>query len=88
MACSSAPPWAGDTPGFSRPTAQNDGWSRVSHDGFGAEVTGKGTIQFVEVFNEPNLPYEWGGAPDPGAYARLLAAAYNGVKRADPNVRT
>jgi polysaccharide biosynthesis protein PslG len=47
---------------------------------------GKGTIQYVEVFNEPNLPYEWGGAPDPAAYARLLAAAYNGVKRADPNV--
>ena len=47
---------------------------------------GKGTIQYVEVFNEPNLPYEWGGAPDPGAYARLLAAAYRGVKRADPNV--
>ena len=47
---------------------------------------GKGTIQYVEVFNEPNLPFEWGGAPDPAAYARLLAAAYNGVKRADPNV--
>jgi polysaccharide biosynthesis protein PslG len=47
---------------------------------------GKGTIQYVEVFNEPNLPDEWGGAPDPAAYARLLAAAYNGVKRADPNV--
>jgi polysaccharide biosynthesis protein PslG len=47
---------------------------------------GKGTIQYVEVFNEPNLPYEWGGAPDPAAYTRLLAAAYSGVKRADPNV--
>jgi cellulase (glycosyl hydrolase family 5) len=47
---------------------------------------GKGTIQYVEVFNEVNLPYEWGGPPDPYAYARLLAAAYRGVKRADPNV--
>jgi hypothetical protein len=47
---------------------------------------GRGTIQYVEVFNEPNLPYEWGGPPDPAAYARLLAAAYRGVKRADPNV--
>src|SRR5207244_337600 len=47
---------------------------------------GKGTIQYVEIFNEPNLPYEWGGAPDPAAYARLLAAAYRGVKRADQNV--
>jgi hypothetical protein len=47
---------------------------------------GRGTIQFVEVFNELNLAYEWGGPPDPAAYARLLAAAYRGVKRADPNV--
>jgi polysaccharide biosynthesis protein PslG len=47
---------------------------------------GRGTIQYVEVFNEVNLPYEWGGPPDPAAYARLLAAAYRGVKRADPNV--
>jgi len=47
---------------------------------------GRGTIQYVEVFNEVNLPYEWGGPPDPYAYARLLAAAYRGVKRADPNV--
>lgn len=47
---------------------------------------GHGTIQYVEVFNEPNLPYEWGGPPDPAAYARLLAAAYRGVKRADPSV--
>jgi hypothetical protein len=48
---------------------------------------GTGTIQYVEVFNEPNLPDEWGAAPDPAAYARLLAAAYRGVKRADPNVQ-
>src|SRR5438105_3068863 len=47
---------------------------------------GRGTIQYVEVFNEPNLPYEWGGPPDPAAYVRLLAAANRGVKRADPNV--
>jgi hypothetical protein len=47
---------------------------------------GKGTIQYVEIFNEPNLPYEWGGPPDPAAYVRLLAAANRGVKRADPNV--
>ncbi|HEV7664568.1 MAG TPA: hypothetical protein VGQ62_13600 [Chloroflexota bacterium] len=48
---------------------------------------GSGTIQYVEVLNEPNLPYEWGAAPDPGAYARLLAAAYRGVKRANPDVQ-
>jgi hypothetical protein len=48
---------------------------------------GSGTIQYVEVLNEPNLPYEWGAAPDPAAYARLLAAANRGVKRANPYVQ-
>jgi hypothetical protein len=48
---------------------------------------GSGTIQYVEVFNEQNLPYEWGGTPDPAAYTRLLAAAYRGVKRANPSVQ-
>jgi hypothetical protein len=46
-----------------------------------------GTIAYVEVFNEMNLPLEWGTSPvDPGAYARILAGAYRGAKRADPNV--
>jgi hypothetical protein len=45
------------------------------------------TISHVEVFNEPNLPREWGAAPDPAAYTRLLAAAYRGVKRADSSVQ-
>jgi hypothetical protein len=43
-------------------------------------------LAYVEVFNEPNLPGEWGGPPDPTAYARLMAAAYQGAKRADPSV--
>jgi len=46
-----------------------------------------GTIGYVEVFNEMNLPIEWGTTPvDPAAYARILAGAYRGAHRADPNV--
>src|SRR6266581_7512771 len=46
-----------------------------------------GTIAYVEIFNEMNLPLEWGTSPvDPAAYARILAGAYRGAKRADPNV--
>lgn len=46
-----------------------------------------GGIAYIEVFNELNLPIEWGTSPvDPGAYARILAGAYRGAKRADPNV--
>jgi hypothetical protein len=47
----------------------------------------KGGIAYVEVFNEMNLPLEWGTSPvDPAAYARILAGAYRGAKQADPNV--
>lgn len=46
-----------------------------------------GTIAYVEVFNEMNLPIEWGTSPtDPADYARILAGAYRGAKRADPGV--
>jgi hypothetical protein len=49
---------------------------------------GRGTIAFVQVFNELNLPGNWGTTPtDPAAYVPILAAAYRGAKRADPTVR-
>jgi hypothetical protein len=74
------PGWAGGSPAKLDPIdLENYVYEVVSY--------GKGTIQYVEVFNEPNLPYEWGGAPDPAAYTRLLAAAHRGVKRADPGVQ-
>src|SRR5579871_3355461 len=73
------PGWAGGNPAHLDP-------SDLEAYLYEAVRYGKGTIQYVEVFNEVNLPYEWGGSPDPAAYARLLAAAYQGVKRADPNV--
>jgi hypothetical protein len=45
-----------------------------------------GTLAYVEIFNEMNLPIEWGTSPvDPAAYARVLAGAYRGAKRADPS---
>jgi hypothetical protein len=46
-----------------------------------------GSLAYVEVFNEMNLPVEWGTTPvDPATYARLLAGAYRGARRADPSV--
>ncbi len=42
------------------------------------------TAVAYEIWNEPNLYYEWrGGDPDPAAYAALLKAAYVGIKAAD-----
>ena len=44
------------------------------------------SLAYFELFNEQNLAFEWGGPPDPAAFARLMAAAYRGVKRADPSI--
>ncbi len=49
----------------------------------GVAARARGVAAAYEVFNEPNLAYEWGGTPDPARYTALLAAARRGVKRAD-----
>jgi hypothetical protein len=46
-----------------------------------------GSIDAVEVWNEPNLAREWRGQPLSGAsYMRYFDAGYNAVKAYDPNV--
>lgn len=46
-----------------------------------------GRVQAIEVWNEQNLWYEWGGeALDAGRYVRLLAAAYRAIKAACPGM--
>ena len=74
------PAWAGGNPAHLDPADLETYLNEVIR-------YSRGTIQYVEVFNEQNLPYEWGGPPDPAAYARLLAAAYRGVKNADASVQ-
>jgi len=45
----------------------------------------KGKVAAYEIWNEPNLNYEWGNQrPDPAAYTELLKAAYTAIKAADP----
>jgi len=50
---------------------------------------GAGRVAAYQIFNEPNLNYEWGAdAVDASAaarYAVLLNAAYTGIKAGDPN---
>lgn len=46
----------------------------------------KGRVQFLQIWNEPNLAVEWTGRPDAPGYARLLQIAYEQAKAADPNV--
>lgn len=46
----------------------------------------KGQVAAYEIWNEPNLNYEWGYLePDPARYTALLQAAYQAVKGVDPN---
>ncbi len=37
-----------------------------------------------EIWNEPNLKFEWGGNPNPAEYVALLKAGYQGIKAGDP----
>jgi len=46
-----------------------------------------GRVQAIEVWNEQNLWYEWGGEPlDARRYVQLLAAAYRAIKGACPGM--
>jgi hypothetical protein len=46
----------------------------------------KGQVAAYEIWNEPNLDYEWGYlTPDPAAYTKMLQTAYTAVKRIDPD---
>lgn len=47
-----------------------------------------GKINYLQIWNEPNLAREWNDAPiDPAAYARLLKIAYERAKAVDPNIQ-
>jgi hypothetical protein len=45
----------------------------------------RGHVDHFQIWNEPNLPFEWGDrAPDPGEYLALLKAAHGAIKLANP----
>lgn len=46
----------------------------------------RGRIQAYQIWNEPNLAREWGNRPpNPAEYTRMLQAAYQIIKSADPD---
>lgn len=48
----------------------------------------RGQIEYVQIWNEPNLPYEWGDrAPDAAAYTRMLEAARLHARRANIDIK-
>lgn len=56
------------------------------NDQYAAYVGGLAALgaDAIEVWNEPNLSYEWSPV-DPIAYTNLLAVSYNAIKAANPN---
>ncbi|MEA3407563.1 MAG: hypothetical protein U9R48_05725 [Chloroflexota bacterium] len=47
----------------------------------------RGRINYIQIWNEPNIFPEWGNKPvDPAQYVELLKIAYMRAKEADPNV--
>lgn len=47
----------------------------------------QGKVNYIQIWNEPNLQGEWGGLPiDPAAFTKLLKAAYTAAKKADPSI--
>lgn len=45
----------------------------------------RGTVRFFQIWNEPNLAYEWSWQPpDPAGFVALLRAASQAIKRANP----
>jgi hypothetical protein len=78
-------------------------WARAAGSGFGdaprdpndlADFVAaflqhyQGRIKYIQVWNEPNLHYEWqtDGKVDPAAYTALLKTVYIRAKATDPNV--
>ena len=82
-----APDWArppGDDKSVEGPPADYGTFAR-----FLGEVTNryKGKVQAIEVWNEQNLWYEGGGSPmPPDQYVAMLAAAYETIKTANPEM--
>ena len=72
------PDWAGGSPGNADLGAVEAFYAAMAS-------YAKGTVMGYEILNEPNLPFEWGGPPDPAGYTRFMQAAYRGVKSADPD---
>jgi hypothetical protein len=51
---------------------------------FAGEAAARYPRSIWEIWNEPNVPESWRRAPDPEAYAVLVAAASAAIRRADP----
>lgn len=79
------------TPAWARPSGSDPGTPPANPDDFGDFVYEfvsryQGRVNFIQVWNEPNLAREWGGEIDPTGYATLLATAADRAREANPNI--
>lgn len=78
------------SPDWARPGISKEETPPSRFDDYGDFVNSvvaryKGKVKYYQIWNEPNLAFEW-GAQQPSAkdYVRLLATAYRRAKEADP----
>lgn len=78
-----------DTPGWARSNPSGTAPPENMND-FGdfmevLATRARGKVAGYVIWNEPNLPYEWGGNnPNPAQYVQMLQAVYPRIKAADP----
>jgi hypothetical protein len=77
----SAPDWARSGPAGAPPDDMEDFGDFM----FALASHCAGEVAGYVIWNEPNLPINWGGSPRPGQYVQMLQAAYPRIKAADPD---
>ena len=77
----SAPAWARSGPEGAPPDDMADLGDFMS--AVASRVAGQ--VSGYVIWNEPNLPENWGGSPSMGQYVQMLQAVYPRIKAADPN---
>jgi hypothetical protein len=81
-------------PAWARPSKSSDRYLDPDHyDDYARYVAAfakryRGAVESIQIWNEPNLHFEWGGRePDPVAYAALTRAVAPLVRAANPEVQ-
>lgn len=79
-------------PAWARPPKTSDRYLEPEHYAdfarYAAAFAGRyhDTVRYIQIWNEPNLYFEWAGRePDPAAYAALLRAVVPLVRAASPD---
>jgi len=76
----SAPAWARSGPEGAPPDDMDDFGEFMS----AVASRAAGQVSGYVIWNEPNLPMNWGGSPDAGQYVQMLQAVYPRIKASDP----